>query len=286
VKFRPGNVSGGARPGRGLLAGAAFAAAATLLSGFFLAGAPAGAAQAQITVYAASSLTDVFPEIDGSPRYSFGGSNTLAAQIRQGAPAQVFASANMSIPRQLARQGLCSKPVVFTRNALVLIVPSANPAGIKSVYDLRKPGTKLVIAGEGVPVGSYTRRILGKMNLKSVLSNVVSNETNVREVLAKVALGEADAGFVYATDAKTVPGRLAILRLPARAQPNVAYGICIPTSAKGNADARAFIHGVLGKAGQAKLIAAGFLPRVEARVVVPVEKATPKHNKKPAKKRR
>jgi molybdate transport system substrate-binding protein len=260
------------------------AATALAVVAVLFVGAASGAGQAQITVFAASSLTDVLPEIDSTPRYSFGGSNTLAAQIRQGAPAQVFLSANMTIPQQLSQQGLCSKPVVFTRNTLVLIVPSSNPAGIKSVYDLRAPGTKLVVAGVGVPVGSYTRQILGNMNLSGVLSNVVSNETNVREVLAKVALGEADAGFVYSTDAKTVPGRVTVLTLPAWAQPKVQYGICLPASAQDNPDAKAFVAKVLSKAGQAKLIAAGFLPRVKAKVVVPVKKAAPA--KKKSKKKR
>ena len=91
------------------------------------------ASQAQITVYAAASLTDVFPQIDPSPKYSFGGSNTLAAQITQGAPADVFASAHMTLPAQLYAKGLCSKPVVFTRNTLVIVVPKSNPAGIHSV---------------------------------------------------------------------------------------------------------------------------------------------------------
>src|SRR5262249_8586068 len=146
------------------------------------------------TVYAAASLTNVFPQIDKGPKYQFGGSNTLAAQIQQGAPADVFASANMALPAGLAAKGLCSAPLVFTRNPLVLIVPRANPAGIKSVYDLRRPGLKLVVAAPAVPVGGYTLQILKNMGLSSVLSNVVSQETDVREVLSKVALGEADAG--------------------------------------------------------------------------------------------
>jgi molybdate transport system substrate-binding protein len=252
-----------------VLVGTALAATA------ILAGGATGASQAQITVFAASSLTDVLPRIDSSPRYSFGGSNMLAAQIRQSAPAQVFASANMALPRQLARQGLCTAPVVFTRNALVLIVPSSNPAGIESVYDLRSSGTKLVVAGDGVPVGSYTRKVLRNLSLTSVLSNVVSNESNVREVLAKVALGEADAGFVYATDARTVPGRVTVVKLPARAQASVAYGICITTTGQDTAAAKAFVRAVMSKAGQAKLVASGFLPRVQPKRVVPVKKTTP-----------
>ena len=96
------------------------------------------------------------------------------------------------------------------------------------------------------------------MNLSAgVLKNVVSQETDVREVLAKVALGEADAGFVYSTDAKTVPGRVKVIKVPAWAQPKVQYGICVVTASGNKADARAFVKRVLSKAGQAKLLAAG-----------------------------
>ena len=218
---------------------------------------------ATITVYAAASLTDVFPKIDSTPKYSFGGSNTLAAQIQLGAPADVFASANTTLPQQLFQKGLCSQPVVFTRNALVLIVPKSNPAGIHSVYDLTKSGLKLDVAAPAVPVGAYTRQILKNMALTSVLNNVVSNETDVREVLAKVALGEADAGFVYSTDAKTVPGQVTVLTMPAWAQPKVQYGICVLKSSANATAAQAFVNTVMSKAGQAKLLAAGFLPRVK-----------------------
>jgi molybdate transport system substrate-binding protein len=222
------------------------------------------AARAQLTVYAAASLTDVFPQIDPAGRYSFGGSNTLAAQIQQGAPADVFASANTTLPAQLFARGQCSRPVVFTRNTLVLVVPRSNPAGIHTVFDLSKQGVKLVIAGSGVPVGSYTLQVLKQMNLSTgVLKNVVSRETDVREVLAKVALGEADAGFVYSTDARTVPGKVTVIKVPAWAQPKVQYGICIVSSSANKADAQAFVNKVMSKAGQAKLIAFGFLPRVK-----------------------
>jgi molybdate transport system substrate-binding protein len=227
---------------------------------------PAGSARssAQITVYAAASLTNVFPQIDRGPRYSFGGSNTLAAQIQQGAPADVFASANMTLPAQLYAKGLCSKPVVFTRNTLVIVVPKANPAKLRTIYDLTRKGVKLVIAGPGVPVGSYTLQILRNMNLSAaVLGNVVSRETDVREVLAKVALGEADAGFVYATDAKIDAGKVKVVRVPAWAQPKVQYGVCIVTQSGDKADARAFVRKVMSRTGQAKLMKAGFLPRVK-----------------------
>ena len=225
----------------------------------------AGAAQhAQITVYAAASLTDVFPKIDKAEKYSFGGSNTLAAQIQQGAPADVFASANTTLPQQLYTKGLCSKPVVFTRNTLVVVVPKSNPAGISSIYGLTQRGLKVVVAAPGVPVGSYTLQVLKNMNLTAAVQrNIVSQETDVREVLSKVALGEADAGFVYSTDAKTVPGQVKVVKVPAWAQPKVQYGICVVTATSHKTDAQAFVKRVLATAAQKKLIAAGFLPRVK-----------------------
>jgi molybdate transport system substrate-binding protein len=225
----------------------------------------ASAAGPTLTVYAAASLTDVLPQIDPAQRYSFGGSNTLAAQISQGAPADVFASANMTLPQQLYARGLVTKPVVLTRNTLVLIVPSSDPAGIHTPYDLRRPGTKLVIAGPTVPVGAYTLQILKNMALSDVLQNVVSRESDVREVLAKVALGEADAGFVYSTDARTVPGKVTVIKLPAWAQPKVQYGIAVVTASANRAAAQAYVQRLLGKAAQKKLLAAGFLPRVKTR---------------------
>jgi molybdate transport system substrate-binding protein len=234
---------------------------AAALSGSLVAGATAADARITgITVYAAASLTDVFPRIDSGPKYSFGASSTLAAQITQGAPADVFASANTTIPDQLFAKKLVLKPVVFTRNRLVLAVPSSNPAGIRSVYDLKKQGVKLVIAAATVPVGSYTLQVLKQMGLTSVLANVVSREPDVRGVLAKVALGEADAGFVYSTDAKTVPGKVNVIKIPAWAQPKVRYAMAVVSSSTHKTAAKKFIGEVLSKAGQKKLLAAGFLP--------------------------
>jgi molybdate transport system substrate-binding protein len=213
-----------------------------------------------LTIFAAASLTNVFPQIAPKEQYSFAGSNQLAAQIQQGAPADVFASANTSIPFTLYDQGLVEKPVLFTRNQLVLIVPKSNPASIHSVADVAKPGVKLVVAAPGVPVGDYTRTVLKNMNLTSALNNVVSNETDVREVLAKVALGEADAGFVYVTDARTVRGKVATIGIRWTAQPRVTYAVAVVSTSKHRTAARAWVKALLGKAAQAKLRAAGFLP--------------------------
>jgi molybdate transport system substrate-binding protein len=233
-----------------------------------LAAVVAGTALAQrdptkATVYAASSLTNAFPKIAPQARFSFAGSNALAAQIRQGAPADVFASANMKLPFGLFADGHCSKPIVFTRNALVLIVPRKNPAHIRRVVDLRRKGVKLVIAAQGVPVGYYTLQVLKKLKLIGVLKNVVSRETDVREVLAKVALGEADAGFVYRTDAKSVPKKVTAISIPPRGRPDIEYGICVVLVSKNKAAAQAFVKRVLGKTGQAILLRHGFLPRAQ-----------------------
>jgi molybdate transport system substrate-binding protein len=239
----------------------------TLLVCLAVLAAPGGAAataRAQLTVYAAASLTNVFPAIDAHEKYSFGGSNALATQIQQGAPADVFASANMTLPTQLHQQNLCSKPVVFTRNKLVIVVPRKNPAHIRNIYDLTKSGVTIDIAAKGVPVGNYTLQILQNMNLTdAVMKNVVSQETDVREVLSKVSLGEADAGFVYSTDAKTVPGKVKVIKVPAWAQPKVQYGICVVSSSSQKPAAKAFLKRVLSKAGQKKLHKFGFLARVK-----------------------
>jgi molybdate transport system substrate-binding protein len=235
---------------------------ATLLLAATALGADAGRSEdaaPRITVFAASSLTDVFPKIDRRPRYSFASSSTLAQQIRQGAPADVFASADLRNPQELRSAGLCDRPLVFATNALVVVYPRSNPGKVKTVFDLRRPGVKVVIAAQGVPIGDYTRTVLRKLGIsRAVLANVVSQEPDVRGVLAKVALGEADAGFVYRTDAATVRNRVGVIRLPTRAQPSVKYGICVVSSSSHKADARAFITRVLGKTGRARLTAAGF----------------------------
>jgi molybdate transport system substrate-binding protein len=217
-----------------------------------------GLAAAKLTVLAASSLTSVFPQIDNAPRYSFAGSDQLAFQITQGAPADVYAAASPKYPDQLRAKGLVYRPRVFATNELVLIVPRANKADIRSVYDLQKKGLRLVIGAKGVPVGDYTRKALAALGLSSVLKNVVSQETDVKEVVAKVALGEADAGFVYRTDALADVRDLSELRLPARARPKIAYEIAVVKATKHLQAANAFVARVLGARGRLALRRAGF----------------------------
>jgi molybdate transport system substrate-binding protein len=213
-----------------------------------------------LTIYAAASLTDAFRALDARQRYSFAGSGTLETQVRNGAPADLFASAAPLNTQRLFRGRLVERPVTFASNRLALIVPRSNPAGIRSVYDLRRKPVKLVIAGPAVPVGAYTRTVLRRLGLLSVLSKVVSQESDVRAVTGKVALGQADAGFVYVTDARAVRGRVSTIRIPDRAQPEVRYEIAVVSRSTRKAAARAWIRTLLSARGQRVLRSFGFLP--------------------------
>jgi molybdate transport system substrate-binding protein len=212
-----------------------------------------------LTVFAAASLTNVFPQIDPHGRYSFGGSNMLAAQIQQGLPADVFAAADTKLPWQLHRQGLVTRPVVFTANRLVIVVAKGNPLGLRGVRDLERPGLKIVMAAAGVPVGDYTRTVLARLRLSDLVGKAVSQETDVRAVLAKVVLGEADAGFVYSTDAKTVAGRVSVRRLPPASQPRVLYAAVAVKDSSHLKAANAWVERLRNKKAQRELRAAGFL---------------------------
>lgn len=214
---------------------------------------------AGVTVFAASSLADVLPQVDADATYSFAGSNTLAAQIRQGAPADVFAAASPKLPQELHAAGLVRQPLVFAHNALVLIVPRANRAGIHGVGGLDRRGVKLVVAAEGVPAGDYTRAVLAKLGESALIGRAVSQESDVRSVLSKVALGEADAGFVYASDAKAAGTKVTAIALPPRAQPQVAYEVAVVVGGH-EQEAEAFVDELRGEQGQKALHDAGFLP--------------------------
>jgi molybdate transport system substrate-binding protein len=219
----------------------------------------ATAAGDRITVFAAASLGQVFPQIDSSPRYSFAGSDQLALQLQQGAPADVYAAASPKYPELLYRNGLLRKPVVFATNRLIVIVPHANPAHISSVYDLRRSGVRIVIGDKSVPIGTYTRQLLDRLGITAdVLKNVVSEETDVKGIVTKVALGEADAGFVYRTDARPVAKQVKDIALPASAQPPVRYELAIVAATTHASAARAFVRRVLSRRGRLLLKRAGF----------------------------
>jgi len=218
---------------------------------------------APITVFAAASLTEVLPRIDQAPRYSFAGSDQLALQLRQGAPADVFAAASPKYTQLLYRDGLVLKPVVFATNKLIVLVPRSNPAGIHSVYDLRRSGVKIVIGDRSVPIGTYTRQILDTLGITAdVAKNVVSEETDVKGIVAKVALGEADAGFVYRTDAKPVASKTRSVALPNWAQPPIRYELAVVKASSHRSAAQAFVKKVTSRRGRLLLARAGFgLPK-------------------------
>ena len=215
-------------------------------------------AAAPLNVFGAASLAEVLPRFDRTARYQFAGSDQLAFQIGEGARADLFVAASPKYPQELYAKHRCSKPVTFATNTVVLVLPRANPARIRSVYDLRRDGIRLVVGAKGVPIGDYTRRLLANLGLTSVLSNVVSEEDDVKLVVAKVALGEADAGFVYRTDVKPVGNRVLRIALPRAAQPTVEYQACVPTASKHKAGARAYLRRLLGPTGRARLREAGF----------------------------
>lgn len=225
-----------------------------------------GAGEPTLTVLGASSLTEALGKYGDSfegaqVRSSFAGSDQLAAQIRQGAKADVFASADTGYPAELHRDGLVEKPVVFARNRLVVVVPKGS--SIRSPADLARPGTKVVVGDASVPVGEYTREVLGRLpagERKAILANVRSEEPEVTAVLAKVANGAADAGFVYVTDAKTVAGEVRTVPIPDSLQPDVAYAAAVVSGSSERGAARRYLQGLLHGRGSADLRAAGFLP--------------------------
>ncbi|MGH3023573.1 MAG: molybdate ABC transporter substrate-binding protein [Gaiellaceae bacterium] len=213
-----------------------------------------------ITVFGAASLTEVFQEIAPDVTFNFAGSDELATQIREGAPADVYAAASPRYPDELFEEGLVEEPRVFATNRLVLIVPVDNPAGIESVEDLAAEGVKLVVGAEGVPIGDYTRTVLESMGATAVLENVVSNEEDVKGVVGKITSGAADAGFVYVTDAAAAGDDVESIELPEDAQAVVEYPIAIVVGSENAEAAAAFVELVLGEDGRQALADAGFGP--------------------------
>ena len=213
-----------------------------------------------LNVYAATSLATAFPQVTSAVAYSFGGSNTLQLQIERGAPADVFASASPDEAQALFREGRCTRPVTFATNTLVLLVPKSNPAGIRSVYSLRAGGLRLAIGNAAVPIGAYTRKLLARLRLSSVLQrNTVSQESNVGGVVAKVALASADAGFTYLTDGRAAADRTTSIALPRWAQPPVRYQICaVRRPGADTSGAQNFISRVTTRAGRNVLRRNGF----------------------------
>ena len=230
-----------------------------------------------LTVFAAASLTDAFVEIgqafEGSHPganvvFNFGGSQNLRTQLEQGAQADVFASASQKEMDAVVAAGLAAPGAArtFVTNQLVVVLPNGNPGAVQTLQDLARPGLKLVLADEAVPAGRYAREVLDRLNAKygasfrdDVLANVVSNEDNVKQVLAKVQLGEADAGIVYASDALAA-SELITIAIPAQANVVAEYPIAALAGAPSPALAAEFVDFVLSPEGQSILRKWGFTP--------------------------
>ncbi|MBI3760895.1 MAG: molybdate ABC transporter substrate-binding protein [Chloroflexi bacterium] len=244
------------------------------------AGVPTPAASpVELTVFAAASLTDAFTEIGAAfagahpgtkITFNFGGSQTLRTQLEQGAVADVFASASKKDMDAAVTSGLVAdgEARVFVRNRLVVIAPKSNPAGLTALEDLARPGVKIVLAAENVPVGGYARQALANMSQSfgaafkdRVLANVVSDEDNVKQVVAKVRLGEADAGIVYTSDVTpAVAPQVVTLAVPDEFNVVAAYPMAVLKSAPHSDLAAGFVKYVLASEGQAALAKWGFIP--------------------------
>jgi molybdate transport system substrate-binding protein len=263
----------------GRRAGSLLVVAAALAAGACGASSEAGpgqTGQVRLNVFAAASLSRVFPDVARefaqtrpgvNVAFSFAGTDALVAQIEHGAPADIFAGASAAYGDQLFAEHLVGRPAPLCTNRLVVVLPPSNPGGIHSLRDLARPGVKLVIGAETVPVGTYTRRVLQNLDAlyggayaSAALANVVSNEDNVEGVLTKVRLGEADAGFVYVTDARNAGQEVSVLTLPSEAQAVATYPIAVVTSTHHDALAAAFVDFVLEAEGQQILARAGFGP--------------------------
>jgi molybdate transport system substrate-binding protein len=236
-----------------------FALTALLVVTGSAAASPGASSEPPPVVLAAASLTEVLPRIEGDARYSFAGSNQLAQQIHQGAPFDVFLSASPIYTQELFRSGLVRRPVAFATNSLVIIVPRSNPQRIHSVFDLAKrPKLRLVVCGPKVPIGLYTREVLKRLGLLRVLKKTVSLEPDVKGIVGKVALGEADAGFVYRTDVRPVSKRVTAVSLPARSQPTIVYEAAIASNPLSLESAQGFLIELLSPTGRRALKAASF----------------------------
>jgi molybdate transport system substrate-binding protein len=218
----------------------------------------------QLVVSAASSmkeaLTDCAPQFaDADVKLQFGGSDELAAQIRQGAGVDVFAAANMKLPETLAAEGKLETPLAFASNRLVLAVPA--DGDVRSLADLERPGVKLVIGAEGVPVGDYTRAVLqqlGAARSEAILANVRSNEPDVKGVVGKLTQGAADAGFVYVSDVEAAGDALRAIDLPAALDAKATYGAGVVRGSDQPEAAEAFVDDLLAGGCHEALTAAGF----------------------------
>ncbi len=234
-----------------------------------------------LTVFAAASLTESFSAIGKHLEsvypglqvlFNFAGSQTLRTQIDQGAPADVYASADTAQMAIAQQRGLVlAPPAIFTKNRLVVIVPRENPGRVADFRDLANPGLKLVLAGRHVPVGRYSRDVLRRATSDArrdfetrVLRNLVSEEHNVKQVVTKVQLGEADAGMAYVSDVTPrLVNAILTVSIPDTYNLTATYPIAIIKGTRQRALAKTFIDFVRSDQGQAMMMSYNFLPVVE-----------------------
>jgi molybdate transport system substrate-binding protein len=247
---------------------------------------PTAAGAASVRVFAASSLTEAFRDLGAAferahpgdhVEMSFAGSQVLRTQIEQGAVADVFAPADLDHAEVLRRAGLLGAYRVFATNRMVVVAPAEGR--VVDLEDLARPGVRVVVAGPAVPAGRYTARVLASLAAAGlfgadyqsrVRANVVSEETNVRFVLSKVEIGEADAGFVYATDAAASKA-VRVLDVPACCNVVAEYPIGVVTRSGAGDLARAFVDFVRSPAARALLAKHGFTPAGAATPSTPPE---------------
>lgn len=222
---------------------------------------PAGAREDAATVLVAASLAPVVAGIDPRGRHSAAGSDRLALQVRAGARADLFVSADPALARALHREGLLSRPVAVARNRLAVIVARAASERVRTVADLGRPGLRVVLAAPSVPAGAYARGALSALGLLGpVRANLVSEEPDVTAVGARVALGAADAGVVYETDARALGDRVRVRAIPDVVQPRIVYAAGIPAAARHPDRGRALLARLAAPEGATALRRAGFLP--------------------------
>jgi molybdate transport system substrate-binding protein len=240
---------------------------AVLLAGAACGGEASSSASAKsstINVFAASSLTEVFTkladEFTAAPPetrvvLNFAGSNDLVTQLQQGAPAEVFASADMA--NMDTAGGLVNAPQVFAGNTLAIAVAPGNPEHVAGLADLSRADLKVVLAAPEVPAGKYASEIITRAGVSVA---PVSFEVTVKGVVTKIALGEADAGIVYVTDVTAAKGKIESVPIPATQNLIASYPIATLVSSGGDAQAQAFVDLVLSDQGQRVLASYGFLP--------------------------
>lgn len=218
-----------------------------------------------VTVFAAASLKQVFTKLGADYEsthpgtkvvFSFAGSSDLAAQLNQGAPADVFATADTANMDKVVTGGrITEKPQTFATNTLTIVTPPGNPEHIATLADLSRPGLRLVVCAPQVPCGSATKKVTTGAGVSIA---PVSEESSVSDVLAKVTTGQADAGVVYVTDAKTAGDKVVTVPFAESASAVNTYPIAVLSDTKSAQEARGFVSLVTGTEGRKALAEAGF----------------------------